>query len=74
MLSRSIKSSLKRTTALARPTAAKSALKIANVSSVRSLHIKNTSSYRPTPFLTFQRYASVSVKVPDMAESITEGT
>lgn len=74
MLSRSIKSSLKRTTTLARPTAAKSALKIANVSSVRSLHIQNTSSYRPTPFLTFQRYASVSVKVPDMAESITEGT
>lgn len=65
---------MKRTTALARPTAAKSALKIANASSVRSLHIKNTSSYRPTPFLTFQRYASVSVKVPDMAESITEGT
>ncbi|RCK66369.1 Dihydrolipoyllysine-residue succinyltransferase [Candida viswanathii] len=77
MLSRSIKTSLRRTPAVLKPTAIRSTLKVANVTSVRTLHRSSPStapSYRPSPFLTFQRYASVSVKVPDMAESITEGT
>lgn len=77
MLSRSIQSSLRRSTTVLKSTTVKSTLKAANVSAIRTLHRSSpsiASSYRPTPFLTFQRYASVSVKVPDMAESITEGT
>lgn len=44
---------------------------------VRALHVRAplvASTHRGLTNLTFQRFASTSVKVPDMAESITEGT
>ncbi|EMG50173.1 KGD2 Dihydrolipoamide succinyltransferase component of 2-oxoglutarate dehydrogenase complex [Candida maltosa Xu316] len=74
MLSRSIKSSLKRTSTVLKASTIQSTLKVGTIATVRSFHNK-TATYQPSkPFLTFQRYASVAVKVPDMAESITEGT
>ncbi|KAG7664590.1 KGD2 [[Candida] subhashii] len=75
MLSRSIKQSLKRAPIRALST---SGLKVANIALTRSIHIQsqpsNRSINRQTNGLNFKRYASITVKVPDMAESITEGT
>ncbi|RLV89570.1 Dihydrolipoyllysine-residue succinyltransferase [Spathaspora sp. JA1] len=72
MLSRTIKSSLKR---VPRPLAM-SGLKVTNAVSIRSYQIQSSSNRafdRPMT-LSFTRFASTTVKVPDMAESITEGT
>lgn len=78
MLSRSIKQSLKRAPVRAMST---SGLKVTTTTLTRSIHtIKsqqqstNRTVNRPINSLNFKRYASVTVKVPDMAESITEGT
>ncbi|CAI5755879.1 unnamed protein product [Candida verbasci] len=83
MLSRSVKSSLKRTSSVLKQSnvikqsnVTKQSFKILNVQISRSLHLNNTNTPRfqlNTP-LSFKRFGSTTVKVPDMAESITEGT
>ncbi|EGW33946.1 2-oxoglutarate dehydrogenase complex E2 component, partial [Spathaspora passalidarum NRRL Y-27907] len=71
MLSRTIKSSLKR---VPRPLAV-SGLKVTNAVAIRSMHIQSSNRAFDRPMnLSFSRFASTTVKVPDMAESITEGT
>lgn len=70
MLSRTIRSSMRRVS-MAKPVAP------AIAPMVRALHVRAplvASTHRGLTNLTFQRFASTSVKVPDMAESITEGT
>lgn len=70
MLSRTVRSSMRRMPV------AKRALQIAPVA--RNLHLqpgKLVSTYKVvSPMISFQRFATTSVKVPEMAESITEGT
>ncbi|SGZ48700.1 CIC11C00000004435 [Sungouiella intermedia] len=74
MLSRSVRSSMRRVS-MAKSTARVAAPAMAPV--VRSLHVRPApliTSYKGLTNLTFQRFGSTAVKVPDMAESITEGT
>ncbi|KAI5968257.1 KGD2 [Candida margitis] len=84
MLSRGVNSSLKRTAQRAlKSSVATTSLKFASVEATRSLHsqpiarstINHNSNYKfASSSLGSVRYASTKVKVPDMAESITEGT
>ncbi|KAG5420490.1 KGD2 [Candida metapsilosis] len=83
MLSRGVNSSLKRTAqrALKSNVATTTSLKFSTVQATRCLHnqsIVQTKSTVNNKFTSFNlgsvRYASTKVKVPDMAESITEGT
>lgn len=74
MLSRSVRSSMRRVS-MAKSTARVAAPAMAPV--VRNLHVRPApliTSYKGLTNLTFQRFGSTAVKVPDMAESITEGT
>lgn len=73
MLSRNLKSTLKRLPVLAvRPVA----LKTSKVVLARSMSSFGSKVYRPMTSSTIvsKRFASHTVKVPEMAESITEGT
>ncbi|KAM3122463.1 hypothetical protein CJJ07_002312 [Candidozyma auris] len=79
MLSRSLRSSLRRipaATRVSRNTSLAGGLKMA---SVKSLHTRvatfgSNFGNLKSPVVSFQRLASTTVKVPEMAESITEGT
>lgn len=69
MLSRAVKSQTRRMPI------ARRAIRLAPVA--RSLHlqlVRVTPSKIASPVIQFQRFATTSVKVPEMAESITEGT
>lgn len=83
MLSRGVNSSLKRTAQRAlKSNVATTSLKFSSVQATRSLHNQPiTKTHHNTINNKFAslslgsvRYASTKVKVPDMAESITEGT
>lgn len=87
MLSRGVNSSLKRTAQralksnVATAATTTTSLKFSTVQATRCLHnqsIGQTKSTVNNKFTSFSlgsvRYASTKVKVPDMAESITEGT
>ncbi|KAI3405937.1 KGD2 [Candida oxycetoniae] len=81
MLSKRVSTSLKHSSQsmLRNHVAFKSSSKVASVLLTRSIH-NSTISLKPimmspiVKFQSFQRFASTKVKVPDMAESITEGT
>lgn len=70
MLSRTVRSSMRRMPV------SKTAVKVAPV--MRSLHLRTpmmaSSARIVSPMVTFHRFGSTAVKVPEMAESITEGT
>lgn len=74
MFSRTIKHASRRFPAVAKASAS---LRVSNAVLARSIQ---TTSYKPLPrvshanALSFKRFASQSVKVPEVAESITEGT
>lgn len=77
MLSRSLRSSLRRIPASKRVSSA--AVAGLRVSLASALHTKVTTmgvqnARFSSPVATFKRLASTSIKVPEMAESITEGT
>lgn len=83
MLSRGANSSLKRTAQRAlKSNVATTSLKFSSVQATRSLHNQPITKTRHNTInnkfaslsLGSVRYASTKVKVPDMAESITEGT
>lgn len=74
MLTRSIRSNLRRL-----PGSARAVLKSTPVVAARNLHLQNANRVVfktpvAAPQLSFFRLASTAVKVPEMAESITEGT
>ncbi|CUM64411.1 uncharacterized protein PRCAT00002014001 [Priceomyces carsonii] len=80
MLSRNIKTSLKHLPAIAKKPSTFTALKASTVVSTRSIHLGSSQVVRRSNIspinnvMCFKRYASQTVKVPEMAESITEGT
>ncbi|KAK6453817.1 putative dihydrolipoyllysine-residue succinyltransferase component of 2-oxoglutarate dehydrogenase complex mitochondrial precursor [Scheffersomyces xylosifermentans] len=83
MLSRTVRSSVRNQLKRACSSSSALLLKSTAISATRSFS-NNSSFYKPTVkntktvasngFLSFSRSASTAVKVPDMAESITEGT
>lgn len=79
MLSRSLRSSLRRIPAATRVSRKASLAGGLKMASVKSLHTRvatfgSNFGNLKLPVVSFQRLASTTVKVPEMAESITEGT
>ena len=79
MLSRSIKTTTRRLPSVCKKPVLQTGAKIGNVMMTRSIQtdsyksVKNVSRMNSN-ILSFKRFASQTVKVPEMAESITEGT
>lgn len=79
MLSRSIKTTTRRLPSVCKKPVLQTGAKIGNVMMTRSIQtdsyksVKNVSRMNSN-MLSFKRFASQTVKVPEMAESITEGT
>lgn len=69
MLSKTMRSSLRRV-----PQAASRRVLAGTLVAVRSMALGRTAMPTAKPWATFHRFALTSVKVPEMAESITEGT
>ncbi|CUM54009.1 unnamed protein product [Debaryomyces tyrocola] len=79
MLSRSIKTTTRRLPSVCKKPVLQTGAKIGNVIMTRSIQTESYKSMRNvnkmnTNMLNFKRFASQTVKVPEMAESITEGT
>lgn len=79
MLSRSIKTSARRLPSVCKKPVFQTGAKIGNVMMTRSIQTQNYKDTRnmarfSSNMVSFKRFASHTVKVPDMAESITEGT
>lgn len=82
MLSRSINSTARRLPLTSRKLSIQSGLRVSSALASRSLSTLNNSSsskfnksnFANNNVLSFKRFASQTVKVPEMAESITEGT
>ena len=79
MLSRSIKTTTRRLPSVCKKPVLQTGAKIGNVMMTRSIQTESYKSVRDmnkmsNNMLNFKRFASQTVKVPEMAESITEGT
>ena len=79
MLSRSIKTTTRRLPSVCKKPVLQTGAKIGNVMMTRSIQTESYKSMRDVNkmsnnMLNFKRFASQTVKVPEMAESITEGT
>lgn len=79
MLSRSIKTTTRRLPSVCKKPVLQTGAKIGNVMMTRSIQTESYKSMRNVNkmnanILNFKRFASQTVKVPEMAESITEGT
>mmetsp|Transcript_8836 Transcript_8836/g.11030 ORF Transcript_8836/g.11030 Transcript_8836/m.11030 type:complete len:436 (-) Transcript_8836:159-1466(-) len=79
MLSRSIKTTTRRLPSVCKKPVLQTGAKIGNVMMTRSIQTDSYKSMKNvnrmnTNMLNFKRFASQTVKVPEMAESITEGT
>lgn len=79
MLSRSIKTTTRRLPSVCKKPVLQTGAKIGNVMMARSIQTDSYKSMKNvnrmnTNMLNFKRFASQTVKVPEMAESITEGT
>lgn len=79
MLSRSIKTTTRRLPSVCKKPVLQTGAKIGNVMMTRSIQTESYKSVRDmnkmsNSMLNFKRFASQTVKVPEMAESITEGT
>lgn len=79
MLSRSIKTTTRRLPSVCKKPVLQTGAKIGNVMMTRSIQTESYKSMRnvnkmSNNMLSFKRFASQTVKVPEMAESITEGT